>query len=196
MISKALSTSEKFGGLVTLGEMAEFVQLLYPLLVVHSDDFGRLQGDPYTVKLICLPASPRSLGDFGHALRQLDAVGLIRWYESEGKSYIEIQNFERHQLGLHKRTASHFPEVPGSSGKFTVARARGTELKGTKEKGTNNPPTPLSAKGGRLTRKQLKTAETIRNRVHGGCPHTPRCDTAEACIRVIAMASRGNGHDA
>ena len=205
MISKSLSTSEKFGGLVSLGGLAEFAQLLYPLLVVHSDDFGRLQGDPYTVKLTCLPASPRPLEDFRAALQQLDAVGLIAWYAADGKRYIEIQNFERHQLGLHKRTASHFPDIPGSSGNFTVARARGTELKGTKEKGTKeeekgtepkNPPTPLSPKGGRLTRKQLKTAETIRNRVHGGCPHTPRCETAETCIRTIALASRGNGHDA
>ncbi len=188
MISKSLSTSEKFGGLVALGTLAEFTQLLFPMLVIHSDDFGRLPGDPFTVKLTCLPVSPRSLEEFAHALTQLDTIGLIDWYEAAGKRYIQIENFEWHQRGgLHKRTASHFPDIPGSSRKFAVNLI---ELKRSKYK---NPPTPLSAKGGRLTRKQLKSAENIRNRVHGGCPHSPRCKTADACIRAIATASRSNG---
>lgn len=193
MISKSLSTSEKFGGLVTLGTLAEFTQLLFPMLVIHSDDFGRLPGDPFTVKLTCLPVSPRPLEEFAQALTQLDTIGLIDWYEADGKRYIQIENFEWHQRGgLHKRTSSHFPEIPGSSRKFAVnlIKSNLTKSKRTKSK---NPPTPLSAKGGRLTRKQLKAAETIRNRVHGGCPHTPRCDTAEVCIRTIATATKGNG---
>jgi hypothetical protein len=179
MISKSLSTSEKFGGLVTLGDLAEFVQLLYPLLVVHSDDFGRLQGDPYTVKLACLPASPRPLEDFRAALQQLNDVGLIAWYAAEGKRYIQIQQFEQHQMGLHKRTASHFPEVPGSSGKFTVARARGTELKGTKENGTKENP-PLSPPHGR---RRPKAENSV-------CPHAPRCQTRHACIELTLTEAR------
>jgi hypothetical protein len=76
-----------------------------------------------------------------------------------------------------------------------ITDVQGSEIRSAASRDQITPPTPLSAKGGRLTRKQLKAAEMIRNRVHGGCPHTPRCDTAEACIRHIAAANRGNGHE-
>jgi hypothetical protein len=55
---------------------------------------------------------------------------------------------------------------------------------------TKNPPTPLSAKGGRLTRKDLQEAKAIRSRAHGGCRHEPRCESFDACVRAIAGARK------
>ncbi len=116
MLSKSLSTSEKFASVS--GHLVEFCHALYPLLISHTDDFGRLQGDPFTVKRQCYPASVRTLDDFADALLELHRVELIHWYVVGGKRYLQIDNFDPHQLGLHKRTRSRFPEVPGSSGKF------------------------------------------------------------------------------
>lgn len=49
------------------------------------------------------------------------------------------------------------------------------------------PHTPLSAKGGRRpSRRELQEAKEIRARVHGGCPHHPRCATFDACVHLIA----------
>jgi hypothetical protein len=190
MISKSLSTSEKFGGLAALGDLAEFAQLLFPMLVVHSDDFGRLQGDPFTVKLTCLPVSPRPLEDFATALQQLETIGLIRWYGAAGKRYIEIQNFEWHQQGLHKRTRSQFPDIPGTSRKFPLKEGK----EGRKEGIEHPPKSPFYKKGDfRPTRAELKKAELVRNRVHGGCPHDPKHQTAKACILALALAARQNG---
>jgi hypothetical protein len=196
MISKSLSTSEKFGGLVSLGTLAEFAQLLYPLLVVHSDDFGRLQGDPYTVKLICLPSSPRTLEDFGAALVHLDAVGLIHWYTAEDKRYIEIRNFEWHQQGLHKRTRSQFPDIPGKPRKVSVFPSEGRkELKEGRKEGTTPKP-PSNGRGPHrpaaqpLTRKETDAAAKVRDRMHGGCPHDPRCRAYDACVNRLAYERR------
>lgn len=133
MISKSLSTSEKYAALVPAANgLAEFCHALYPLLVVHTDDFGRLQGDPFTIKSLCYPASPRSLASFEHALAYLRQVGLIEWYVVAGKKYVQISQFDPHQSGLHKRTQSKFPEIPGNSGKFPPKRR---EEKGTEGKG-------------------------------------------------------------
>jgi hypothetical protein len=150
-ISKSLSTSEKFGALVTrLPATYEFLHTLYPLLVIHTDDYGRLQGDPYTVKSMCYPASLRTLDEFAAALTGLDAIALIRWYQAGPKRYVQIVDFDAHQQGLHKRTkaqipppngqagaapvqpdSTHFPEIPGSSRKFRVKRS---EEKGSEGK--------------------------------------------------------------
>jgi hypothetical protein len=187
MISKSLSTSEKYAGLAAAGELTEFCQLLYPLLIPHSDDFGRLQGDPFTVKYMCFPASPRSLEEFATALGHLHASDLIQWYAAGGKRYIQIANFDQHQQGLHKRTRSQFPSVPGNSGNGPEFPGQEKRTEGKRTEG-KYPPTPLSTKGGhpRLKRRDLAEAKDIRSRVHGGCPHADRCDTFDTCVRLIA----------
>lgn len=139
MISKSLSTSEKFAGLVSSAPgLAEFCHALYPLIVTHTDDFGRLQGDPFTVKHQCYPASARSLDEFAAGLQAMHDIELLIWYPVGGKRYIQIVQFERHQQGLHKRTRSGFPRVPGSSGndEEIPGQLKGRELKRTKGKGT------------------------------------------------------------
>jgi hypothetical protein len=138
MISKSLSTSEKFAALYPLAEdFAEFCQLLYVMLIPHSDDFGREQGEVQTVKLLVLPGNPRPLEDFERALDYLDTVGLVRWYTAHGHKYLQIVDFEGHQTGLHKRTASKFPEVVGSTRPREEKR---TELNRTKEGARTGPP--------------------------------------------------------
>jgi hypothetical protein len=139
MISNSLSTSEKFAE-VGGKDLGEFCQALYPLIVAHSDDFGRLQGDPFTVKAKCFPASPRTLEEFKAALVHLDGVGLIVWYVVEGKRYIQIVKFERHQIGLHKRTRSMFPRVPGITGNDEELpdQEKRTELKRREPNGSSD----------------------------------------------------------
>lgn len=130
MISKSLSTSERFARLFAVHPaLAEFAQALYPLLVAHCDDFGRQAGDLFTVKHAVHPASPRSSDEFAHALLALHRVELIVWYEVNGRRVIQILKFEDHQNGLHKRTRSQFPAIPGNSGKlpnFTIPGISGT----------------------------------------------------------------------
>lgn len=138
MISKSLSTSQRFARLnVVAGRMTDFCQALYPLLTSHADDFGRLQGDPFTVKHVCHPTCRRSVNDFALALQHLDHVGLIRWYEVDGGAYVQIAKFDEHQWGLTKRTKSRFPACPeGSLELPAVSRNVQPELKGTKGNST------------------------------------------------------------
>lgn len=129
MISKVLSTSKKFAAAGRC-DLGEFAQLLYALLLPHADDFGRQEGDPFTVKHKVLPTSERSEAEFGSALRCLHDAGLILWYDTEIGQVVEIVGFDAHQVGLHKRTATKFP---GISGNF---REIPSELKGTEQKGS------------------------------------------------------------
>ena len=136
MLSKSLSTSAKRARLHHVlgppcrhcgGSLAEFAQALYPLLVAHTDDFGREPGDPFTVKSTIDPSSPRSLAHLVDALVALEAVGLVKIYQDGGRILLQIIDFDEHQRGLHKRTTSKFPpadlEIPGNSREF-LSRAR------------------------------------------------------------------------
>lgn len=136
MIAKALSTSQKYARLYEVaGKRAEFCQAMFPLLVAHADDFGRLAGDPFTVKHAVVPTSPRKLDDVEAALTALHQVGLIVWYEIDERKCIQVCDFDRHQMGLHKRTKSEFPE-PSGNFREIPSEEKGRELKGREEKGT------------------------------------------------------------
>lgn len=124
MISKSWSTSKKRAALYrTAGALAEFCLQLFPLIVVHSDDYGRLDGDAETIKLKCDPGSPRSFEEFEQALELLTTVGLIQRYRLSSDLWLQIIQFDEHQPGLlSKRTKPVspappvLPEVPGNSG--------------------------------------------------------------------------------
>lgn len=135
MISRSISISKKFN--MELND--HFSRLLYVLLIPHSDDFGRLNGDPFKIKGLILPMMEDiKFSDVDAALKNLHNAELIVWYEADGEKFIQIVNFDAHQQGLHKRTRSKFPDPPGISRKFPEipSELKGTELNRTEEKGT------------------------------------------------------------
>lgn len=137
MISRTLGSSRKFHALLGAGgKVGEFCQILFPLVVANADDFGRMPGDAFTIKNLVLPSSPRPEKDFDAALTVMHTVGLIVRYEANGAIYLQVNQFDEHQSGLHKRTKSKFPEpteIPGNSENF---RSNRTELNRTELKGT------------------------------------------------------------
>jgi hypothetical protein len=131
MISKSLSTSEKRAALHHVaGKLAEFCQAIYPLLIAHADDFGRLAGDVFTIKHLIDPTSPRKLVEFEAALMALHNVGLITWYQADegsggyGKWFVAIRSFAAHQtLKGHDKDGrtSSFPPPPENPNDFDVS---------------------------------------------------------------------------
>ena len=115
MISRNLGSSRKFHAVnARCGQLGDFAQALFPLIVVNADDFGRLEGDAFTVKHKVFPVSPRTEEDFETVLKAMNEVGLIRFYQSGSDRYLEIVNFDREQPGLSRRTKSSFPDPPES----------------------------------------------------------------------------------
>lgn len=153
-LSKSISTSQKVNQLLPakLKELAEFGQVLYTWLIPHCDDWGRITGDPFSMKMTVMPANHRPLKDFEKALTAMVEVGLLKSYEADGIGVLEVVNWERYQTGLHKRTASHFGEPSGNfrevPGNSPLREGKGREGKGREGKdpapGTDpalNPPT-------------------------------------------------------
>ncbi|MEK5036386.1 DnaD domain protein [Paenibacillus sp. FSL R7-0302] len=133
MLSKVISISEKVNELPNIFDM-----LLYTWMIPHADDFGRLAGSPGKIKALVVPMLEKSIKDIRESLHVLDHQGLILWYEVDGERVVQIQQFEKHQQGLHKRTRSKFPDFPGTSGNVqeTPSELKGTELNRTEENGT------------------------------------------------------------
>jgi hypothetical protein len=101
-------------------------------MVAHSDDFGRLDGDAFTVKHAVFPTSRRTEAEFEAAIVALHNVGLVTLYRvTTDKLVIQIEQFAAHQPGLSKRTASRFPEVSEGSRELHGAPVNSREIHGT-----------------------------------------------------------------
>src|SRR5690606_15955807 len=103
MISKSISISER------VNSMSLFARLLYTWMIPHTDDFGRMTGSPMKVKALVVPMADETKEDVERALTEMVEQDLIDWYVVDGKQYIQIKNFDKHQTGLHKRTKSQYP---------------------------------------------------------------------------------------
>ncbi len=130
LISRTLGSSRKFADLHrTAGKLREFCQVLYPLIVANTDDFGRMAGDAFTVKHAVFPTSPRREDEFQSALEAMHNAGLIQLYMDDDSATvtIQVQKFDPHQPGLSKRTKSRFSEPPVN---FTEIQEIPSEFKG------------------------------------------------------------------
>lgn len=200
MISRSLGTSsKKFAALhKQAGRLGDFAQALFPLLVVNSDDFGIQPGDAFTIKHSVFSISPHSELDFETVLFAMQEVDLIRLYESEGATYLQILNFEREQPGLRfdKRTKPRFPlppeirensneikndgklpEIPASSGQFL------SEEKVTRREDLNTETSRASAREPTLRQANATQDLDLYSEITGKVPSIVNQERIEAALQ-------------
>lgn len=107
MLHKNISYSKQ------VNSLSEFQQLLFTWTIPHLDDFGRIDGDPQTLKAMVMPLSKRDVNEFEEAILKMVEVALIDRYQIKDELVIQYINFERYQTGLEKRTKSKYPEKEG-----------------------------------------------------------------------------------
>ena len=200
LISRSLGSSRKFHDLLRAGgKLGEFCQVLFPLIVANTDDFGRMEGDSFTIKNVVLPTSRRPEADFELALQTMHKVGLIARYAVGDGIYLQVNKFDEHQPNLTKRTRSKFPEIPENTGTPENLPLNLTEFKRTE---SNPEPRAVarladtlfdafwSAYPKKKARDAAKRAWNKRN------PDQALLDTMLAAIRVQARSDdwvRGGG---
>lgn len=90
-----------------LVELPVETRLLFPGLWTLADRAGRLEDKPKQIKMEIYPADNF---DVDVMLNQLQASGLIIRYEVDGKHFIQIKNFLKHQNPHRDEKESEIPE--------------------------------------------------------------------------------------
>lgn len=196
LLLRTLGSSRKFAAVpAPAGRLGEFAQLLYTLMMSHTDDYGRLAGDAFTVKHAVFPTSPRKESEFAAALTYLRLAGLILWYVApDGRQVVQIVEFGKGQPNLHKKSASGFPEysgefpdVPGFSGKSpeNPAQLNVIEPNSTQPNSHTRASTPVDADrvGRFIDRYQALHQEHVGVAYIGN----PQTDYREACVLVATF---------
>jgi len=134
-------------------------------------------------KAVLVEAAGTTEKKFDELMRECTRNGHVRKISYVKRGVIAFPAMSRRADTYTKRNVRTKFEV---SSKFV--RHNNTIQDNTKN---NKTPLPPFTKGGRLTRAQLKAAELKRARVHGGCPHHPRCHTYAECIAQLALELKG-----
>lgn len=106
IIKESICTSED---LDTLSPGAE---ILFYRLIVKADDYGAYYGNEHIVKSTCFPLKPDTAisGPMVKGwLDELEAAGLIIQYAVDGRKYIQLAKWDRHQKIRAKKRK--FPEI-------------------------------------------------------------------------------------
>lgn len=86
-----------------------FEEVLFYRLIVKCDDYGRYDGRPAIIKGNCFPLKDVTNKDIEKALDKLSAAGLVRVYEAQGRPYLQLVTWERHQTIRAKK--SKYPAI-------------------------------------------------------------------------------------
>jgi len=99
-----------------LAELPVEARLLFIGLWTMADRAGRMEDRPKQIKMELMPADSV---DFDALLGQLESIGMIQRYEVDGKRYLYVVNFAKHQNPHRDEKASTLP-APCEHGANTV----------------------------------------------------------------------------
>lgn len=88
----------------SIEKLSWFEEVLFYRLIVKCDDYGRYDGRPAIIKGNCFPLKDVTSKDIEKALNKLSAAGLVRVYEAQGRPYLQLVTWERHQTIRAKKS--------------------------------------------------------------------------------------------
>ena len=95
----------------TIDELTWFEEVCFYRLIVNCDDYGRFDGRAAVLKNRLFPLKESvTLRAVSDAINKLASVGLVALYEYDGRPYLRIPTWARHQNVRAKR--SKYPEPP------------------------------------------------------------------------------------
>lgn len=95
----------------TIDALTWFEEVCFYRLIVNCDDYGRFDGRAAVLKNRLFPLKESvTLRAVSDAINKLASVGLVSLYEYDGKPYLRIPTWARHQNVRAKR--SKYPEPP------------------------------------------------------------------------------------
>ena len=106
ILKESICTSDTVDGL------SWFEEVLFYRLIVNCDDYGRFDGRTAVIKNRLFPLKERLSSNAVEAsVMKLAACGLVTLYTFEGKPYLQLTTWERHQTIRAKK--SKFPSPEG-----------------------------------------------------------------------------------
>lgn len=89
----------------SIDSLSWFEEVLFYRLIVNCDDYGRFDGRTSVIKNRLFPLKENiTAQSVKKAIDKLATVGLVALYEFEGKPYLQLPTWEKHQIVRAKKS--------------------------------------------------------------------------------------------
>ena len=107
ILKESICTSE------TINELAPELEAFFYRLIVQCDDFGRFDARPSIIRARCYPLRVDKITEkqITAWLDRLTSTNLIQIYLSDGKQYLRITTWDKHQQMRAKRSKYPDPDI-------------------------------------------------------------------------------------
>ena len=107
IIKESICTSED------LDRLSPMAEILFYRLMVNADDYGAYYGNVSIIKSNCFPLRADSLSceEVRGWLCELVSAGLLDFYKSDGRDYIQFHKWKNHQQIRAKKRKFPEPEI-------------------------------------------------------------------------------------
>ena len=111
IIKESICTSDN------IDQLSAFQETMFYRLIVNCDDYGRFDGRPKIIASKLFPLKDIRTQQIEEGLRALTSAELVILYEVDGKPFLQMKTWDRHQQIRAKK--SKYP-APGSNGNQDV----------------------------------------------------------------------------
>ena len=185
---RARSLKPSFFSNEDLARLPALGRLLFQGLWCCADREGRLEDRPPRLRAELFPYDPVSVEQVDEWLGLLAGAGMVFRYEAEGRRYLQVTAFGRHQTPHYKERPSEIPApmIEGSALGFgSTVEASALPDSGIPEPDSRNlTPDPRYPRGGKEKAKQPCSADELEEIVRYW---TPRL-SAQALAQCLATA--------
>ena len=91
-------------------QLSAFQETVFYRLIVNCDDYGRMDARPKILSSRLFPLKDIRAGQIEEALRALSSAELVIIYEVDGKPFLQMRTWDRHQQVRAKRSKYPSPE--------------------------------------------------------------------------------------
>lgn len=93
-----------------LDQLSWFEEVLFYRLIVNCDDFGRMDARPAIIRARLFPLKSLTDSQIDKALTSLRSAAMIDLYEVDGRSYLQMRTWNRHQSIRAKKSKYPAPD--------------------------------------------------------------------------------------
>ncbi len=104
IIKESICTSEQ------IDKLSAFAETTFYRLIVNADDFGRMDGRVAVLRARLFPLKDVRNSQIEDALQELASVELVNTYSVDGKPFVRLSGWDRHQQIRAKKSKYPAPD--------------------------------------------------------------------------------------
>jgi hypothetical protein len=123
IIKESICTSEN------IDQLSAFNETVFYRLIVNVDDYGRIDARPKLLAAKLFPLKDIRASQIEDALRKLTFAELVTLYEVDGKPFLQMNTWDRHQTIRAKKSKCPAPESGNKTSEIICKQLQADESK-------------------------------------------------------------------